>query len=514
MKTAWALVLGFSIFRFVYSGTFPLVPDETNYWQWSRYLDWGYHDQSPMIAWLINLSTAVFGHTEIGVRFPSVIAMAVISGYLVVMARRWFDARVALQTAILTQSVLAFNVGGLLATPDGIQAAAWAGASYHVARGYEEGRWPQWLMAGVWFGFGMLSKYTMVIFLPGAYLYGLLSKQHRNRLASIRPYAGVLIGCLMFAPVIWWNAKNGWNSVRHVAYLGGANQGFDWHVKYFGDYLASQAALLSPLLFILLLLAWYLSVLKALRGGRWIYAYLFFTSFTMFFGFAVLSLHSKVYGNWPGAGYITVSVLVASFFGPGADAMSRIQKFGRRLWPWAVGMSYAMTALLLVQTAYPILPLPADMDRIAKETSGWPKLGKTADGLMRHMPNPERTFLFGLKYQHASELAFYTPGKPYTVSINKWARPNVYDYWWTDEQLIGWDAVGITGMNEKYFKRLKKVFERVDPPVKVDVYRKTLTGASSEADDLIRTYHFYRAYGFKGGLRWVAPDRSDIRVNP
>ena len=27
----------------------------------------------------------------------------------------------------------------------------------------------------------------------------------------------------MFIPVIVWNAANGWNSARHVAYIGGAN---------------------------------------------------------------------------------------------------------------------------------------------------------------------------------------------------------------------------------------------------------------------------------------------------
>ena len=164
-------------------------------------------------------------------RFPSVVAVAVASAYMVAMARRWVSARAAFQTAVLTQSILAFNVGGLLATPDGLQAAGWAAAAYHVARAYEDGSWSQWLLGGAWFGFGILSKYTMVIFLPGAYLYGLFSSAHRPRLAGIRPYVGVALGTAMFAPVILWNAANNWNSVRHVAYIGGANEGFALHWK-------------------------------------------------------------------------------------------------------------------------------------------------------------------------------------------------------------------------------------------------------------------------------------------
>ena len=194
LTSAWLWIIGFTLFRFAYSGLFHLVPDETNYWQWSRHLALGYHDQAPFIAWAIRLSTTIFGNTEIGVRLPSVIATAVASGYLIGIARRWIGARAAWNTALMSQATLIFNVGGLLATPDSLQAAAWAAASYHVARGYEENTWSQWLIAGIWFGIGMLSKYTMVIFLPCAYLYGLISQKHRNRLMAPRPYVSLLLG--------------------------------------------------------------------------------------------------------------------------------------------------------------------------------------------------------------------------------------------------------------------------------------------------------------------------------
>jgi len=137
-----AVILAGALFRLVYSGMFPLVPDETNYWQWSRYLAPGYHDQAPMIAWTIKLGTLLLGHTEMGVRLPSVLA----SIYMVMMAGRWFGGRAALNTAIISQGIFAFIIGGLLATADGLQAMAWAGACYHVARAYEKHRWFDWLV--------------------------------------------------------------------------------------------------------------------------------------------------------------------------------------------------------------------------------------------------------------------------------------------------------------------------------------------------------------------------------
>ncbi len=191
---AWAWIGAFTVFRLVYAGQFLLVPDETNYWQWSRHLAWGYHDQAPLIAWAIKLATTLLGHTATAVRLPPILAMTVASVYLVLIARRWVGNRAAWHTALLTQGLLLFNVGGLLATADGLQAAAWAAATYHVARGYETGTWSQWLAGGLWFGVGLLSKYTMVLFLPGAFVYGLLIREHRARLATLRPYIGVLAG--------------------------------------------------------------------------------------------------------------------------------------------------------------------------------------------------------------------------------------------------------------------------------------------------------------------------------
>jgi len=511
LNAAWIWVLGFTLFRIIYSCFFNLVPDETNYWQWSRHLAPGYHDQAPLIAWAIHLSTSLLGNTETGVRLPSILAMAVASAYLIGMARRWIGASAAWHTALMSQAILIYNVGGLLATPDGLQAAAWAGACYHVARAYEEDRLTQWLLGGLWFGFGMLSKYTMVIFLPCVYAYGLMCRDHRKRLTTVRPYFGLLVGSFMFLPVVWWNAQNNWNSVRHVAFLGGANEHLTIHLKYFGDYIASQAALLSPLIFVLVVLAWMLAVQKPYRAQHWLYLYLLLTSLPMVAGFALLSLHTRVYGNWPGAGFLTVSALIAVYF---ADKNTRfppngIIRLGRAMWPWAVGTAYLLSALILVQVVWPVIPVPIKLDRTATEISGWKQLGRETGRLMDTMPNTKQTFLFGLRYQTASELAFYAPGQPYTVSINKWKRPNVYDYWWKDEDLIGWDAVGVTYNPESHLTQLNQLFHLVDPPVRLDIFQKR---GFDKSETHVKTYYLYRAYGFKGGLRWIPPDKDDIRA--
>ena len=507
------MLLGFCfIGRLLYASSFLLAPDETNYWQWARHLAWGYHDQAPMIAWAIRMTTSVLGQTELAVRLPSVLAMTAASVYLVLIARHWFSPRIALCTVLLSQSILIFNIGGLLATADGLQGLAWVAASYHVARAFENNGWRQWFLAGGWFGFGMLSKYTMVLFLPCVFVFGLASSLHRRLFASIKPYLGCAVGMMMFLPVILWNAANNWNSVRHVAYIGGVDEQAVLHLKYFGDYIATQAGLLSPLVFFMIGAGWLWVIRKKYPREKWIIPYLCATSLPVFGFFALLSLHTRVYGNWPCAGYLTATVLAAvsvemKHRGKGFAP----QKSGHAFWRWTLISSYAITAVVLIQVLLPILPIAARHDRTAYEIRGWDRLGNQVAQIKSDMPHPERTFLFGLRYQIASELAFYVPGKPLTVAINRWNRPNVYDYWWQDSDLIGQDGIGVI-RNGQSRTRLLEIFDRVDDPESFDVYRPSIWQRESTSPEPVKTLYIYRCYGFKGGLRWIPSNRHDIRA--
>ena len=314
----------------------------------------------------------------------------------------------------------------------------------------------------------------------------------------------------MFLPVIAWNAANNWNSVRHVAYLGGANEPMTLHLKFLGEHLASQVALVTPMVFVLVCASWIWLARNWRQSPHWIYAYLFFTSFPVVGGFTLLSLHTRVYGNWPCFGYLTASVLTAAIWSyfdrtPGGDSGKT-----RVIWRWCLGSSYAITLLVFVHVIWPILPIPVGMDRTVSEITGWRQLGQTVGQARDSMPRADQTFLFGLNYQTASELAFYVPGNPFTVSVNRWNRPNVYDYWWTDEDLLGMDAIGVM-RSSRSRQRLLQIFDRVDPPEQVKVYAKPRLSGKKTTQVPVRKWHLYRCYGFKGGLRWIPKKAADIR---
>ncbi|MDH3348058.1 MAG: glycosyltransferase family 39 protein [Desulfobulbaceae bacterium] len=500
----WVIIAGALLMRLVLSSQFLISPDEANYWQWSRYLELGYHDHPPMIAWTIWLATKIFGQNEFAVRLPSVLGLSIASVYIANLAGRWFSWRCAFHTTLLLQGILLYNGAALVATPDGMLLPCWAGAIYHAGIALERGKLGQWLLTGVWFGLGLLSKYTILLFLPSLLIYSFFANRYRARLFRPEPWFGFIMSIIIFIPVIIWNSKHEWATFRHVLYMGGANDSNFFTLNYVGDFLASQVAVLSPVFFFSLLLVWFKGTgNKRLRNDD--AQFLMWTSLTTFLIFFFLSLHSRVYGNWPAAGYLTGIVLLATAYSPGRPGYDYGSK--HRLWKTIVVTAYLLCIPVLIQPVFAILPLPVDLDRTARETKGWDTLGLAVNEAKEKMPNPDNTFVFGLRYQIASELAFYMPGQPRTVSINRWNRPNVYDYWFKDEELIGKDGIGVT-RNLDSIAKLRQIFKKVDEPQEIKIYRHS----PWHGEELVKTLYIYKGYGFKGGLSWIPQDKNDIRA--
>lgn len=501
-RATWLLIAAGLVLRVLLGGQFLLSPDEANYWQWSRYLDLGYHDHPPMIAWTIRLATELFGQHEWAVRLPTVLGVTLAMVYTAMLAAGMFSWRTAFHVTLLNQGILLWNGAALIATPDGMLLPCWAGACYHGWRALDKNSPGQWLATGLWFGLGMLGKYTMALFLPSLLLCILVVRPWRGRLLQPFPWLGLLLGLLLFFPVIIWNMRNEWATFRHVFYMGGIDAGGFFTFRYVGDFLAEQAALLSPVVFLLILAAWY----SVLRKGAYPGAesrFLAWMSLPTFIVFLFLAFHSRVYGNWPAAGYLAAVVLLAAVHGP----EKTFTLFRPRKWGLSVIIAYLMTVPVLVQVVYPLLPIPVDLDRTARETAGWDALGREVGKTVAGMPEPDNTFIFGIRYQIASELAFYVPGRPRTVSINRWNRPNVYDFWFDDDMLRGKNGVGVT-RDPKYADQLATVFGRIEPAGEVPVYRRS----PWRGRELVATYYIYRAFDFQGGLRWLPRHSGDIRA--
>jgi dolichol-phosphate mannosyltransferase len=115
--------------------------------------------------------------------------------------------------AMLLLAVLPIGfVHGMLMTPDAPLLAAWAATLYYMERALIAGRSSAWIGAGIAFGLGILSKYTLGLLGFAALLFMLLDPTARRWLFRPHPYLAATLALLLFAPVIIWNSENDWAS--------------------------------------------------------------------------------------------------------------------------------------------------------------------------------------------------------------------------------------------------------------------------------------------------------------
>jgi dolichol-phosphate mannosyltransferase len=213
------------LLHLLYVKVLPLTPEEAYYWNYSIRPDFGYLDHPPMVAWLIALAEALFGHGETSIRMVSLACGVVVIGFVYRLAGRLVDRQAALLAAALAALLpYLFFAAGLLTTPDAPLAAAWAASLYFLHRALvgEEGR--AWYGVGVALGLGLLSKYTIATLGPAALVFCILDRRARGWFLRPEPYLAVLIAAIVFAPVVYWNYANDWVSFR---FQGGERFGED-----------------------------------------------------------------------------------------------------------------------------------------------------------------------------------------------------------------------------------------------------------------------------------------------
>ncbi len=200
------------ILKLVFMGCVNLIPEEAYYWNYAQHLDWGYLDHPPMVAWLIWLSTTLFGKSELSVRLPAYICWLLAAVFMFRLTLNLYDKPAAFR-AVLLLAVLPIYFGlGFFMTPDAPLWAAWAGSLYFLERALVAQERRSWWGVGLCVGLGMLSKYTIALLGLGTLTFLLIDRRSRRWFFRPEPYVAAIIAIVLFSPVILWNMRNQWMS--------------------------------------------------------------------------------------------------------------------------------------------------------------------------------------------------------------------------------------------------------------------------------------------------------------
>jgi 4-amino-4-deoxy-L-arabinose transferase-like glycosyltransferase len=395
--------------RLMMAATLPLAPDETYYWVWSHALATGYLDHPPMVALWIWLGTLLSGQSAFGVRLLGPLSAAVASWFLFDAARRLFPGRPAGSAAVLLlNGSLLLGVGSVIMTPDAPLMFFWTATLWAMVRLIDSDLGAWWLAAGLFGGLALDSKYTALFLWVGVGLWVLVVPAARPWLRRWEPWAAVVLGTLLFAPVLAWNAAHGW--------AGFARQGGrvgDWQpmraVGFLAELIGGQIGLATPWIFILCMTGLTVAARRTWthREPRW--SLLAALSVPPVLVFVQHALGDRVQGNWPAIIYPAAALAAAGLVRPGR----------KTAWIGASALGFGVTAVVYAQAMTGFIPLPPRLDPIAMRLAGWDGLARQVEA-MRRQAGADYVAVEG--YGAASELAWWLPPGVSVVGVDDhWA---------------------------------------------------------------------------------------------
>ena len=156
-----------TVMRLIYAGVLDLRTDEAYYWTWSKESVLSFLDHPPMIAWFIRFGTAIFGDTNLGVRFAGIVAMLVTQLLLADIVRRvTHDFRAIVFALLMPEAALYYGLLMAKVAPDTAMIPFAVAMLWSLVRLHESGDARWWLAAGLFAGLAVLSKFTAIMLLP------------------------------------------------------------------------------------------------------------------------------------------------------------------------------------------------------------------------------------------------------------------------------------------------------------------------------------------------------------
>lgn len=454
----FAFILALTLARVAYLyylSPYTLVEDEAHYWDWSRNLDWSYYSKGPGVAWMIALSTSLFGDTEFGVRLPAIIFSAIGTMAVAALARSIFrDRRVMLLSAVAFQTMPGVQVTSFLMTIDGPYLACWALACWCAWRALTKGSQFAWVGFGLAIAMGFLFKYTILLLLPGLIVFAIVKRRHLRVAGLPWVLAGGAFAYLGLIPVVIWNAQHDWATVRHLlGHLGvsggdmpartSVEKGWDYNPMWTLEFFVLNLGIAGAIMPLSILGA--INMIRAKRQGPagWLEAgptFLFCASAPILLFYLGVTLFTNTEANWAIAGFVTLSCVCGW---AALDGIHRVDHPVRFTWNAGLGTLVVMLVTLPILGALAAKdsrPLGIPLHRVM----GARVLARSAEEQLQKLAEQAEIgdgagfgadgdpFVMAVHYGRASLLAFYMEGHPVVYSASSHfgdGRRSEFDIW-------------------------------------------------------------------------------------
>ncbi len=433
---------------FILIAPLDLISDEAYYWDWSRRIDYCYFSKPPMIAWINFVSTGILGSSTFAVRLPAAVlgTMGLLLVYL--LGSKLFSPKIGFWAAILMMLTPGNCVLSLVMTIDAPLLFFWVVAmyAYWMSLHAENDRDLWWLLKVVAIGLGLLSKQTMIAFLPMSILYLIITPQDNKEARKPRFILGNLLSLTVLLPMVYWNGQHNWVTVQHTAsHFSNRATTVGESLKYGFEFMFGQMGVVTPVLWVAIIAMFIICVRAAMDLSK---EEKFLISFSLpgFLVVMFLSFRQRMEPNWPAVFY-PAAILLAT-----AMVFRVGEVFGRKrlLSGFRPALLTSAVAFCMFTYLVPMLsPLTANSGASWDLTSrlrGWSLLAdKYEKELAFYQIDPKTPIIGQSGRSVVSELAFYLDHQPKIVLWNETGEiDSQYDLWRENELPKTSQAIVIT----------------------------------------------------------------------
>ena len=478
-RLLWGLIVVTGLIRLAWGAALGLSMDEAYHSLFLVHPDWSYFDHPPMLALVESVGVGLTGGwaTQITLRVGFILLFAGSTWLMARLTARFFGDRAGLLAAFaLNVSAYHTAAAGAFALPDGPLLFFWLLTLDRVAAAVEHpADWRRWVGVGLAWGGAMLSKYHAIFLPAGVVLFAVAEPTARHLLRRVGPYLAVVIGFILFSPVIAWNARHFWASFafqlgRAVGgnESGHAARGLTFQPAALASAIGGQAAYLFPWIWLILLVILFRQ-LRRFTQSTPAERFLVCQAVVPLTVFTAVACVRPVLPHWTLVGYLSIFPLL----GRAWEVRWQIDPAqSRRRFALMAAVPVVAMAMVVGQDRtgwMNTLGLPTKLDPTA-DLYGWDQIAEEIQ--QRGLLKPPGTFLFTGTWYYSGQMAFATRtiGEP-VLCYNR-RDPHNFAVWSCPEDWVGHDGLLVSVDGAKHEPAcFARYFERIDPPVEFTVTR-------------------------------------------
>lgn len=472
--------------RALLAAGFCLGNDEAYYYTYALYPALSHFDHPPMVGWVIQLfSLNLHFSSEFFIRLAAVVAGTVNTWLMYCIGKQLRDECTGWYAALLyTASTYGFVIVGVFILPDSPQSVFWLAAILMLLKAFkgeiDSIAKRRFLLASVFMGLALLSKYTTAYLWLGMIIYILVYNRKWLRKGAF--YLAHLVMALLFMPVIIWNTQNAFVSfLFHSTRVEPLASAFT--PDYFLTEMLGEALYTNPVILVLIVIAvaaFFSGKYKNVKSQQ---ALLVWSSLPLIVTFIIISVFRRTLPHWNGAGYMMLLSLVALWMRNRTEI----------LFPAVIKGALAFIILLITLSSAQILTGFIPIEKLTKETMGkgsvdyslevygWNQLRDEFIPLADNYENtglmPANAPIVSYRWFPAANYSYYTARGTRRFVMAAGDTSAIHKYAWINQLhggfLLNSDAWYITSSRDfRHPRSLPGIYyEKVLPPDTINVMR-------------------------------------------